>query len=818
MPTTPSLRKAKLPAEGAEAQDTPDAGTCAHCGDALAGLKIVKRAVGQRRQAYCCLGCAFIAEQLALARAGAQDRAELDASLAQAIVPQGPPAPASLAHAQIEVGGMVCAACGLLIEHRLKRERGVAAVNVDFGAGRAYVAYDPARISLPTLMQVITATGYRTGRAVDPQRTRRIDLLRVLLAWLMMMQVMMLAVPAYVAAPGDISRDVEQLLRIAQFVLTVPVMLFSAWPILRAAVSQVRAGAVGMDLPIVLGLAVAFVASTWATLRADGPVYFDSITMFVALVLSARWWQARVLAQAQVHVGEVERRARLTAQRLRAWPGSPVVDEVPAEALAAGDHVIVAPGQTVPADGILRAGQSTLSQAWLTGEATPLERGEGAPLLAGSVNLEQPIVMEVTRVGEATSLAALGRLVDDAGRERPRVVEAAQRVARAFLWVVLAVTLATIAGWWWVDAAQALPNAIAVLVATCPCALSLAAPAAIGVAQGRLAKIGVLNTRSAAFESLAEVTVLACDKTGTLTGAEPVLLRVVPLRTVEPEAALAQAAALESLSAHPFARAIVQAAQAQSLAVPAAQDGLAEASAGVEATVRGVRLRLGKPTYALGLVQADPAPVAARLLRRLEREQFAHASVIVLADVAGPIALFAFGEQTRPQARELVADCVSRGIEVMLVSGDRRAPVQRVARDLGIGEAYAHQTPQSKRQLIAGQQRQGRRVAMLGDGMNDAPVIAQADVSIALASGSHLAQARADFIVLRSSLADVRRVLASGRHTMRVVRQNLGWAFVYNAGIIPLAAFGFITPALAAVGMAASSALVVANALRAGRV
>ncbi len=817
MSASPALRKSKV-AGGIDL--SPVALACDHCGDSLAGLKVERRTLGSAMQSYCCLGCAFIAEQLFLAQAGSRGRAALDQAVADA-TPAPVAADAPLTRMQIEVHGMVCAACALLIEHRVKRVPGVADVHVDFAGRRAYASFDAALVNEAGIDKAIRRAGYRTGAdAVPSVRKRRIDLLRVLIAWLMMMQVMMLAVPAYVAAPGDISADIEQLLRVAQLVLTLPVLIFSAAPIFHAAWSQMRAGSgsvIGMDLPIVLGLSAAFGASAWATVVAEGPVYFDSVTMFVALVLGSRWLQGRGLALAYEFIDEAHRKTKLTAQRLRAWPGSPVTDAVPAQTLVVDDAVLVPPGETVPADGVVIGGASAVSQAWLTGESAPIEKSEGMPVLAGSLNLEQPLVMRVTRAGEATSLAALRRLIDAAGRERPRVVELANRVAVVFLWAVLVIASMTLGGWWLVDASQALPNTIAVLVATCPCALSLAAPAALAATQSALAKRGVLTARVAALEQLARVNTFACDKTGTLTAAEPRLTHVVPLRAADSLDLIATAASLESLSSHPFARALMRAAQEAGVALPPASAGRAQASAGVEAVVAGRRLRLGKPEYALGMITTDVAPVAAQVLRRMARDNLAHDSVILLADAEGPVALFSFGEALRADAAALIDQLKNQNVDVLLVSGDRRQPVERVARELAIDTVYAHQTPASKRELVAGLQASGRRVAMLGDGMNDAPVIAQADVSIAMAEGNALAQARADFIVLSSRLADVSHAFKAARRGMAIVRENLGWAFAYNVGVIPLAALGYITPALAAVGMAASSLLVVGNALRAAR-
>ncbi len=809
MSASPVIRKSKQPG------DSPASGeaACAHCGDSLAGLKIVSRTIGGRKRDYCCLGCAFIAEQLHLAKASDADRVALEASLAQGPLRPEPPAGA---RAQVEVRGMVCAACALLIEHRLRRTPGVASAHVDFTAQRAYVGFDPKRTDVAQIRRVIERAGYRTDTGGRREaRAQRIELLRVLIAWLMMMQVMMLAVPAYVAKPGDIPADIEQLLRLAQLVLTAPVMFFSAVPIMRGAWSQLRAGPIGMDLPILLGLAAAFAASAWATITAHGPVYFDSITMFVALVLGVRWLQGRALRTARGHLDDAARRSRLTARRLRGYPASLATESVAAEQLVVDDHVLVPVGETVPADGVIVQGTSSVSQAWLTGEATPIEKHDGAPVLAGSVNLEQPLVVRVTRAGEATSLAALRRLVDDAGRERPRIVELANRIAVAFLWVVLAVTAATVVGWWVVDPSQALPSAVAVLVATCPCALSLAAPAALAATQSRLAERGVLTARSAALEALARVDILACDKTGTLTTAEPALTRVIPLRGLRSAEVLAMAAALESVAAHPFARALAQAAA--QVKVPVAQDVVIAPSAGIEGTVGGRRLRIGKVEYALALAGEGARAAWARRWPALAAQLPRDDSVVLLADEQGVLAVFAFGEMLRPDAAALAEACRAIGAEMILVSGDRAGAVERVARALGIERAFAQQTPASKRELVAQLQGTGRRVAMLGDGFNDAPVLAQADVSIALAEGAALAQARADFIVLGSRVADVAALLHAARRGMRIVRENFAWALFYNIGAIPLAAFGYLSPALAAVGMAASSALVVANALRARR-
>jgi len=816
MSAAPVLRKAKELNRAAALVTALERGNCDHCGDSLAGLKVVRRRffAAPRELAFCCLGCAFIAEQLHLARVSSRDCAALEAS-----VPPATQLVGASARLQVRIRGMVCAACAALIEHRLRREPGVIAAHVDFAMHRAYVSFDAQRSTPAEITRAIERSGYRAGsNEAEEKKAARIDLLRLLIAWLAMMQVMMLAVPTYFAAHGDIATDIEQLLRIAQLILTVPVVFFSGWPIVRAAASQLRAGQVGMDLPIVLGLSAAFGASVWAVLVASGPVYFDSIAMFVALVLGARWLQAKALRRAAEHIDVAERRTPTMAQRLRSFPASGAVDEVAADELRPGDHVLVPPGGSVPADGVVARGASTISQAWLTGEATPIDKNVADAVLAGSVNFDQPLVIEVTRAGAATSLAALRRLVDDAGRERPRVIELANRVATVFLWTVIVLTATTACAWLAIDPAQALPNAIALLVATCPCALSLAAPAALAATQSALARRGVLTARVAALQAAARVDVVAVDKTGTLTSAQPAVARVLLLRDRPLRRIIGIAAGLETLSMHPYARALSAHAAAAKIEPLAICDARVAGSAGVEAMVDGERYRLGRVAYARALTTTAFSDRWEQLPDLIDAHGLEDSGLAVLADRHGPLAIFVFAELPRRDAAAFADHVRATGAELILLSGDRRAPVERIARELHIDQGFANQTPESKRQRIAELQRDGRVVAMIGDGMNDAPVLAQADVSIALAEGASLAQARADFIVTSPRLADAACVFDAARRGMRIVRHNLAWALVYNAIAIPLAAFGLLTPALAAAGMAASSLIVVGNALRARRI
>lgn len=796
--------------------------SCAHCGDLLDAGPVVVRSLGGIAQEFCCQGCAFIAEQLLIARSTQRDVVALQGDSN----PSPAQAAASVERVSFTVHGMVCAACALLIEARLRATDGVARASVDFATRRAAIAFDPARTGADRLRAALASLGYETDRsAAGIRRAAHVELARVLLAWLVMMQVMMLAFPAYVAAPGEIAADIEQLLRIAQLVLAAPVMFFCALPLARAAVNQCRARAPGMDVPIVLGLAAAFGASLWATVQASGDVYFDSITMFVALVLGIRWVQARALARAHRVIEVAEQSETLTARRLRlpvagsdaAGAASIAHDRVVASDLVPGDQVWVHAGEAFPADGLIAAGASSVSQAWLIGESRPLGVVPGSGVLAGSVNLEAPVTLEVTRAGESTSLAALRRLVERAGESRPRMVETANRVARIFLQAVLVLAAGTLLAWSWIDPAQALPNALAVLIATCPCALSLAAPTVLTAAQSVLARGGVLVARAAAMETLARIDSFAFDKTGTLTTNEPTLARVILLRDLPRDRALEIAAALAGASGHPFARALADAVSVAGLDAPMPLASRVTAGEGVEATVWDRPYRLGRLDFALGL--CGTLGRATQLQSLAGRAGRPASGLALLADEAGPIALFTFGESLRDGAAQAMHALGALGVTPLVLSGDRREAVRRVAVRAGVAAAQVHaeMRPNDKCQHIAALQAAGRCVAMCGDGINDAPVLARADVSFALGAelgGAALAQMNADFIVLGADLRQVAAAVATARRALRLMRQNFGWSLAYNLAVLPLAAIGWLSPALATIGMAASSLIVIGNALR----
>jgi Cu2+-exporting ATPase len=703
------------------------------------------------------------------------------------------------------IEGIRCAACAWTNERAISKLPGVLGVEVNFTTHRANVRWDPSRIRLSEILAAVREIGYRAFPC-DPARVdslaggeKRDALWRLFVAGFGMMQVMMYAVPAYIAADGDMSADIEQLLEWASLVLTLPVVAYSAAPFFEGAWRDLKARRLGMDVPVALGIAVAFGASVAATLAGAGEVYYDSVTMFVFLLLFGRYLGILGRQRAARTLSRLARLVPELANRLCEFPRSLRTERVAAASLAAGDCVLVKPGETFPADGAVEEGSGTVSEALLSGEARPKAKHPGDAVIAGAANLASALVVRIAKVGQDTVLSSILKLVERASAEKPRMIALADRTASQFILLVL--VLAAVAGGYWAAAepGRALPVVVAVLVATCPCALSLATPVALTIAIAELAGRGVVVARGQALEALARATDLVFDKTGTLTRGEPRLAGVSALGRIPEDRCIALAAAIESASEHPIARAI------------AAADGKGAAfrvseirnvpGAGVEARIEGCRYRIGTAGFVLG---RGPAPEA----------EGGEDTLVWLGDESGPLATFRLRDELRPEAEEAVALLRRLGLEVHLLSGDGARACADTARRAGIEIVSAGASPEDKRRYVAELQRQGRRVAMVGDGINDTPVLAQADVSLAMGGGARLAQMRADAVLLAEDLRELPRAVARARATLRIVRQNIAWAFAYNLVVLPLAISGMLTPWAAAIGMSGSSLLVVLNALR----
>ena len=709
--------------------------------------------------------------------------------------------------------GIHCGACIALIESWLGRQPGVREVNVNFATRRARLVWNPGDARLSDLLRAVATIGYRAypydpaRREALARRESRALLLRFAVATLAMMQVMMFAVPTYVTIDG-VEPAHRLLLEWASLVLSLPALVYSGAPFFRGAWRDVAHLRLGMDVPVALGLSVAFAASVASTISGEGAVYYDSVTMFIALLLAARYLEFVARRRAGDAVESVARARAQTALRLPAWPARRDVETVESASLAAGEFLLAKAGGTLAADGQIVEGSAHVEESMLTGESRPRLMHVGDAVRAGSLIRDGALVVRVTAAGEATRLAAIERLAERAGFERPRIARVADRVATWFVATLLVLAACTALAWWLIDPARALAVTFAVLVVSCPCALSLATPAALAAAAGALSRCGVVMARADALESLARVTHVVVDKTGTLTTGRIVLRDILPEGDTTPAEALALAAALEAHSEHPVARAFRD-RNVGDAPLPRVDDYGIVPGKGVEGIVEGRRIRLGNAEFVAALSGACPrreAPCIDDAAMRIE-----------LGDGSGVLARFVLEDEPRPGAALLVRRLKRLGIETMLLSGDRATTVAAVAASLKIAEARGDAQPEDKRDAIAQLQARGANVAMVGDGINDAPSLAQAQVSVSLGSATPLAQWTADVVVLGDELPRIADAIVHARRTLRVVRANLGWAFAYNAVAIPAAAAGYVSPLIAAVGMSVSSLVVVANALTVGR-
>ena len=714
----------------------------------------------------------------------------------------------------VVIEGMHCAACALTVEDALRGVPGVLRAEVSAASQRARVLWLADQVQPSGWMQAVQAAGYRAVPANDAQaRARRLAesrtaLWRLLVAALCMMQVMMYAYPAYVAAPADLSTEMAQLLRWASWVLTLPVMLFSCGPFFSSALRDLAQRRVSMDLPVALGMLITFGVSSAGTFEPGGifgaEVYFDSLTMFVTFLLFGRWLETRLRDQT---AGALEALMnRLPDSVARRTPGGGF-ERVPVRRLQPGDVIQVLPGETFAADGELLLGDTRVDESLLTGESYPLQRGPGAAVIAGSYNLLSVVQVSVTEVGPDTRFARIVALMESVSASRPRLARLADRMARPFLLSVLLAAALACAYWWRQDPGHALMVAVAVLVVTCPCALSLATPAAMLAAAGALAQCGVLVRRLDAFEALAKVDTVMFDKTGTLTRDCLVLAGTRTRAGITAAQALAQAQALARHSLHPVSRALVAAFTSQQ--TPTSQtDWLA--SCVTETPGGGVLARVG---YGPDGREATEMRLGSAAFCQLMQPASSLMQVF-LADAQGWLATFDLQEDLRPDALATVQSLQAAGISVHLLSGDRPETVSRVAQALGITAYAGACTPQNKLDFLQRAQQAGRRVAMVGDGLNDGPVLAGAQVSFAFGQAVPLAQAKADFVVPGGQLGAVAQAVLLARRTVRIVRQNLAWAALYNAVCVPLAVAGLLSAWAAGLGMALSSLLVVLNALR----
>jgi len=808
----------------AQAPDTGAPPPCFHCGQAVAQPGRWRVPIDGAEREMCCAGCQAVAAAIVAAGLADYYRARSAPAAGAAVVP---PALQSLQvydDAEVQarfvrtqdgdrestllIDGLRCGACVWLIEQGLRRCPGVVSASVNLATGRATLRWRPEATRLSALLEAIGRLGYRAlpfdarEREAHIQRAGKALFRRLFIAALGMMQVMMYAFPAYVAAPGDMEWQYQNLLRWASLLLTLPVMLYSASPFFAGAWRSLRARTVGMDVPVAIGLLAAFGASVRATVTGRGEVWFDSVTMFVCLLLAARYLEWIARRRAGRAIDALAAAAPDTVERVDAASGA--IERVPATRLAPGDLFRVAAGERVALDAEIVEGRTSIDQSLLTGESLPVACAPGETVPGGAVNAGSPVLMRVVRASADSAISTIERLVDRASADKPPLVGITERVARWFVAALLLLAAAVWLVWLQIDAPRAAQVAIAVLIVSCPCALSMATPAALAAATGAAMRRGMLIARGDALERIADCTDVVFDKTGTLTHGRPEVVRIEVLAAGHsPSDVLAVAAALEAGQSHPLAEAIRRACPegAQDARfVPGERTTVP--GLGVEGVVGDRRWRLGAAAFVAGW---HPSVADA---------SDGGDTVVWLADAEAPIARLHCRDRLREEARTVVEQLGAAGLRLHLLSGDRPAAVAQVAHALGIARSVAGATPQRKLDYVRELQAQGRRVLMVGDGINDAQVVAAADVSVAVGRATALARIAAAVVLLGASLGELSALRALALRTRTIVRQNLGWAMLYNAIAIPAAAVGWVPPWLAALGMSGSSLLVVLNALR----
>ena len=792
---------------------------CFHCALPVPDPDRYRVKVGDKWQPVCCPGCEAVASTILgyglrryyEHRTGPAPTAEDAGDGRDFRIYDDPAVQRGFVHADaggacdaaLMLEGIRCTACAWLNESVLGRLPGVLDIAVNATTHRAQVRWDPQRIRLSEILAAVGRIGYRAhpyevGEQESAQRAeQKQGLWRLFVSGFGMMQVMMYALPVYLAEPGSMTADIELLMRWAGLMLTLPVVLYSAGPFFRGAWRDLRRRRAGMDVPVALGIGIAFTASVWSTFSRSGEVYFDSISMFIFLLLCGRYLEMRARHVVARSLDYLSRALPDVALRL---DDAGVAQELHVSALRVGDRVLVRPGERVPTDGVVAEGRSFVDESLLSGESRPVARQTGDGLVGGSTNVANPLVMRVERIGADTIISSIVRLMQRAAAERPALVTNAERVTSWFVLATLVFAAGVAAAWWFIEPGQALWVAVSILVVTCPCALSLATPVALTVATGRLARQGLIVCRGHVVETLARSTDVVLDKTGTLTLGRLHLTRIHVLEDMGEADCIRIAAALEQGSTHPMAKALIAAAPRPA----AASRSIHHAGMGVEAELDQRVYRLGRPEFVMA---AQKTPLRYPALPPGN-------SIAMLGDGSRCLALFEFGDILRPEAGEFIEALRRAGKRVHLLSGDRVEAVARMGAALGFDAVVANASPQAKLEYVQALQREGRVVAMIGDGINDAPVIAQASVSIAMGDGAWMSQREADAVLLSGRLGDLRAAFATSRQTLAIIRGNLAWALAYNLTALPLAALGMVTPWMAGIGMSGSSLVVILNSLR----
>ncbi|MFW1676251.1 heavy metal translocating P-type ATPase [Pontibacter sp. JAM-7] len=798
---------------------------CFHCGLPVpAGVDYSAMIQGQPR-AMCCPGCQAVAETIAASglenyykhRTGPADAPEISTRelktdfLKELALYDNPDLQREFVVASDEkreatmvIEGITCAACIWLLEHHLSKLDGILQVQVNLTNHRAIIRWDSSQQQLSQIMAEIYRIGYQAHPYQADREEQRLALeqkkalRRLGVAGIGMMQTMMLAIALYGGALQGMEAQYESFMRWISLIFATPVVLYSAQSFFQASLRDLKTRHLTMDVPVSIAIGGAYLASVWATITASGEIYFDSVTMFTLFLLTGRFLEMKAR----------HRSGRAGNALLNLIPNSAIqlIDGterlIPAGDLRPGMQILVKPGQTIPADGEIIAGQSSVDESALTGEYLPVAKQIGEPVVGGTMNVENPLTVKITNTGNDTQLSAIVRLLERAQADKPTVAKIADKVASYFVAIVLITASVVGISWWLLDPANAFWITLSVLVVTCPCALSLATPTALTAATATLREHGLLITRGHVLEALAAADDIVFDKTGTLTAGKLTLQQIIPLANISAAQCTQLAAALERHSEHPIAHAFQE-----NNPELTATDIEVSLGLGLQGRIDTTVLRIGKPEYALEIcpTQSVTPPTDSGLW-------------LLLCDEHSPLAWFHLNDHLRPEASTAIQALQQLGLSCHLLTGDSSSAVNETVTALRLDYCMSGASPEQKLQYVNQLQAQGKRVIMVGDGINDIPVLAGSQTSIAMGSATDLAKTSADAVLVNHDLTRLADGIRLARKSRRIIQQNLAWSLCYNLTALPLAAFGFIAPYMAALGMSLSSLVVVSNALRLGRI
>ena len=718
--------------------------------------------------------------------------------------------------AMLMLSGITCAACVWLIEQKLLRQTGIVKVELNYSTQRARVRWDDSRVQLSEILALIQNTGY-TAAPYDAQKVeaqaqkeRKKMLIRLAVAGLASMQTMMFALPTYLYQ--DIEPQYLTILHWGGFLMVLPAMFYSAQPFFVGAIRDFRNKRTGMDTPVALAITLTFIAGVSALINnANQGMYFESIAMFVFFLLAGRFMEQAARRKAGDAAERLVKLVPAFCHKLLNL-NNDNTEEFPVVSLKMGDLIVVRAGEIVPVDGIVLQGESEINEAMLTGESVPVAKFSGSRVTAGTLNIASPLIIQAEQVGNQTRLAHIVKLLDRALSQKPHLAELAEKYASGFTLSLILLAIPTFLVWWYfADASKALWVTVSLLVITCPCALSLATPAALAASTGRLANSGILIARGHALESLAQITDAVFDKTGTLTQGKLSVNQFVNFSgSLQDNELIHIAKLLEQQSEHPIAKAIINYTP-DTFRQPEIQiaQKLNKIGHGISAqiTFNGNTeiWSIGKPEFVTQIAGTPP-----KQLHKWAQQ----GSLITLGNQHGFQAAFVMQDVEKADVAQMLQQFHQQNITLHILSGDNQAAVAKLANQLGIVHYVASATPENKLTYVQQLQASGKRVLMLGDGINDAPVLAAANVSVAVAGSADVARDGADVVLLNDDFAALPNMLAQATKTKTVIRQNLVWATLYNALVVPLAMAGWVTPWIAAIGMSASSLIVVSNALR----